>query len=162
MGKVSPLAWACARSDADRSNRLGGDHAHVPLSALYPPRALFAPIIFRPCRHGCIICRIGPCSLRRRTVRPCRPTPSFPPSPGGRNPKPAEHNRRHPGRHEMRARRAEGARIRFVLPGHPLWQHWARRRRGRHFHLGLLAPQRQTEIKWAGLHELHGVHRRSA
>ena len=111
LDKVSPLAWACARSDADRSNRLGGDHAYVPLSALYPPRALFAPIIFRPCRHGCIICRIGPRSLRRRTVRPCQPTSSFPPSLGGRNPKPAEHNRRHPGCHKMRTRRAEGARI---------------------------------------------------
>ena len=50
----------------------------------------------------------------------------------------------------------------FVLFRTPLWQHRARRRWRRHFHLGLLAPQRQTEIKWAGLHELHGIHRRSA
>lgn len=85
--KVSPLAWACARSDADRSNRLGGDHAYVPLSAQYLPRVLFAPIIFRPCRHGSIICRIGPRSLRKRTIRPRQPTPAFPPGLGSRNPK---------------------------------------------------------------------------
>ena len=41
----------------------------VPLSAQYSRRVLFAPIIFRPCCHGGIICRIGPRSLRKRIAK---------------------------------------------------------------------------------------------